>query len=180
MIMTWLPSYTEANDRDVRATVINPNSCKIDQSTPNVSKPGQSDGYIGTPYPGDGQINRSFVAFCPLPLNNIELGGTANDNDMSSFSVLYRDFDGLGERAGLAVAFHRNTVNAQGDLVSLFVCMWESNRNGSTIANFSWKRAAVPCTVDLSAVDTYHFTITMQANPDAPAFAAAFGSIRFP
>jgi hypothetical protein len=179
-IMTLLPSYAKANDRDVRATVINPHSCSIDLSTPDLTDPVQADGFVGTSYPEAGQTSRVSVVLCPLPLNNIDLGGTTNDNDMSSFSVLYRDFDGLGERAGLAVAFHRNTVNAQGDLVSLFVCMWQSNINGSTTASSSWKRATVPCAVDLSPVDTYHFTVTMQASTDTLAFAAAFGGIRFP
>lgn len=32
-----------------------------------------------------------FVLVCPLPINNVELGGTTTDNDISKFRVHFRD-----------------------------------------------------------------------------------------
>ena len=40
-------------------------------------------------------LTRCGLRHCPLPLNNIDLGGTTNDNDMSALTLVYMDGDEL-------------------------------------------------------------------------------------
>ena len=39
---------------------------------------------------------------CPLPINNVDLGTSSNDNDMSSFTVFYNDVDGRATGAWIS------------------------------------------------------------------------------
>jgi hypothetical protein len=60
-------------------------------------------------------------------LNNVDLGGTTDDNDISKFRVHYRDTDGFGTLASVAVKLQRFAVGAGGVAESTVVCSWTSD-----------------------------------------------------
>jgi hypothetical protein len=116
---------------------------------------------------------------CPLPVNNVDLGTTSNDNDISSFTVFYNDVDGRAGGAWISATLVEVTV-VNGQIVAKNLCQWDSNRHGALASgpvssNF-------PCAVDLSATAFYHFSVGLINNlvlPGSPV-AISFIGIRFP
>jgi hypothetical protein len=172
-LSTMITPDAAANDRDLKATHIPAAACDANNSY-NV------DLRQGIHVPGDqpGALNQDHVWRCALPLNNVDLGGTTNDNDMSSFTVFYMDSDGAGTRVNLKVDLWENTVGANG-LVSTLRCPWNSNQEGSGSTAYTSKNK--PCAVDLGATSFYFFTVTMRvtAGSGNPIDAALIGT-RFP
>ena len=89
---------------------------------------------------------------CPLPLNNVDLGGTTDDNDISKFRVHYRDTDGFGTLASMAVNLQRFAVGAGGVAESTVVCSWTSDIDGTGATTAA--KATKTCAHDLAAEDS--------------------------
>ena len=97
-----------ANDRDPRATPVPAAACAEIFHAPGIT-PWKSGGWFGL-YTGGAYVHLR----CALPLNNVDLGGTTDDNDISKFRVHYRDGDGLGTTARVEVDLKRSVVNVGG------------------------------------------------------------------
>ena len=181
-----LPSQTLANDRDLRATTIPAAMCVPGEATGNAAPNGGAPlrfaydreyAVFGTQnLPG--YVAWSFAHLhCPLPLNNIDLGGNTNDNDISSFNVVYRDADGAAPDSFVEVTLFQNKLASGTGTV---VCSWNSNSNmaGGT----GYASANVPCAHDVAATAFYHFNIALSTQTRAtwPAVEASFVGIRFP
>jgi hypothetical protein len=171
-----LPGNAQANDRDLRATVVHAYSC-VEMSLDGTWSLDASPRPGGS-YQISGSVFNVAVLYCPLPLNNVDLGGTTNDNDMTEFTVLYKDPDGLGDNHFVQVDLYRAVLEPGGGLAQYVVCSWTSRSNGS--ASTGWVRARVPCALDLSAVDTYHFSVAFHAGGIVNTDTLGFGGIRFP
>jgi hypothetical protein len=115
---------------------------------------------------------------CALPLNNVDLGGTTNDNDISSFTVLYRDGDGAAPNTFVEVGLYQ-TMLASGTMQTRAICSWNSNTGGTGSTGYA--SANVPCTHDVAATALYHFEVRLFTNRVSfPTIEAAFVGIRFP
>jgi hypothetical protein len=174
------PAPAGANDRDLKATHISVYECQqAGVSSPDF-RPAYtlSEGILfnGTPA-GVGQ--RAVSLYCPLPLNNVDLGGTTNDNDISSYTVFYQDADGLGERVQMVASLWEQTLTG-GKLVSRYLCGW--NSNSDTTGSTAFTSDNVPCAVDLQATSFYVFEVNIWVNEGGPLTQteAAFAGIRFP
>jgi hypothetical protein len=171
-----LPGQTMANDRDLKATHIPAASC-----VPLGMGEGQwIDDGLGGGWGIYGYPNRFMELRCALPLNNVDLGGTTNDNDISSFTVLYRDGDGRGGGSNVYVTL-KEVVLTNGLFQVNDRCTWFSSTNGGTSAG--GQSSSFPCAVDLSATAMYYFDVSMQNGiqyADEDAVATLFVGIRFP
>src|SRR5687767_11549401 len=91
-------SPAAANDRDLRATTVPPASCEGNPSSWRNNREITVMGEQAVLPPGtEGPTSPQTVDQryrCALPLNNVDLGGTTNDNDITSFTVIYLDADG--------------------------------------------------------------------------------------
>lgn len=99
LLSTLFVTATQANDRSLRAITIPVAGCQ-----PSWDSAGGLIIYSWGV--GSGQYAQIL---CPLPINNIELGTAAVDNDITKFRVHYRDSDGLGTGSRVSVAFYRTT-----------------------------------------------------------------------
>src|SRR3712207_4045725 len=116
-----------ANDRDLRAIHIPAFACHdAGQELGQTARWMHGIGGLGV-YGIDG--HRATLV-CPLPLNNVELGGDGNDADMTSFTVFYSDADGRGEGASVAV-FLDEVKLVNGRFESKVLCDWYSGRDGA-------------------------------------------------
>jgi len=146
-----ISSIAQANDRDLRATTIPASAC---QSTAVFSGFLSSQGN----WVASGGSN-SFVALvCPLPLNNIDLGGTTDDNDLSKFRVHYRDGDGVGTAAQVALNLYRITVTTTETFSRQFICSFFSAPSTT-----SYTRTTRSCAHDLVFGSFYVFNIEINA-----------------
>ena len=91
------PAIARANDRDLRGTPVPAAACIEYRRTGPIEDPWKA-GYFGLT--GDGQY---LQLRCPFPVNNIDLSGTTDDNDLSKMRVHYRDSDAFGDGAGVGV-----------------------------------------------------------------------------
>src|SRR5262245_54365151 len=82
-----LAPVAHANDRDLRGTPVPATACIVTFGD-DVPQP-EREGWFSVE-------NQQVNLRCPLPVNNIELSSTSNDNDISKFRVHYRDGDGFG------------------------------------------------------------------------------------
>ena len=118
---------------------------------------------------------------CALPLNSIDLGGTTNDNDITSFTVFYRDGDGAAPNIFVEVTLYQNML-ASGTMQTTAVCSWNSNTNATGSTGYA--SANVPCVHDVAATAFYHFKVRMFTNVFSPPpccqMMASFVGIRFP
>jgi hypothetical protein len=168
-----------ANDRDLRATTVPAAICVAG---------GGTSGAIGGTWvnrceyvvPGrfDGQSELvDHHLHCALSLNNVDLGGTTNDNDISSFTVFYRDSDGLGTGTSIEVDLHQTTLVA-GNIQSVPVCSWRSNTSGNGSAGYT--SSSAPCVHDMKATAFYHFEVRFLSSTVTQDVVASFVGIRFP
>ena len=79
-----------ANDRDLRATTVPAAGC-IEVARSTYNNPWTSGDYFSV-----SSINQFLKLRCPLPLNQVDLSGTTNDNDISKIRVHYLDSMALG------------------------------------------------------------------------------------
>jgi hypothetical protein len=182
-----------ANDRDLLATTVPAASCAV-YIRPADSGIGDSiltwSGnavVLGGIAPGDADLsttNNAISLRCPLPINAIDLGGTTNDNDMTSFQVVYRDSDGPGAGTFVEVALVQTLLPAAtgtgATLPSTTLCAWSSNTTGNSESG--WTRATKACVHDLSGIAFYHFEVRLYTDQRAVAdvYYAGFAGIRFP
>ena len=173
-----------ANDRDLKATTIPASSCvdyARDNNSVNVPSPGYWGGSAVTWFGQRPDLPMPETLFLsrPLPVNAIDLGGNTNDNDMSSFQIVYLDNDGFGGGVRVEATLVRTELPTAGALQTTPVCYWDSNVNGSGATG--WTRASAPCVHDLSGTAFYHFNVYLFAARSALAnFSAGFAGIRFP
>jgi hypothetical protein len=170
------PGAAHANDRDLRATTIPASAC-IELDNQNASRSFlQNEGYYRLE-PGNG-VFRVLHLRCPLPLNNIDLGGATDDNDISKLRVLYRDPDG-----GFGASRIRITLKRVGhspgntDIATLDVCTWISDLGG--LPPSSAGRSTQPCPHDLPFGAFYTFIVEM-VNFESSTGRLEFAGIDFP
>lgn len=157
LLSSAVASPTQANDRSVRGLMIPAASCQ-QQSV----AAGFFDTAIWSVANGVTRIA------CALPINNIELGGTAADNDLSKFRVLFRDGDGPGAAATIyAALYYVNRSGVVGDLCGQLL----------SAASTTVTSATVPCIVDLTPGVFYGIRIEMVAGPTV---GVEFRGIDFP
>ena len=89
----------EANDRSVRAVMIPPMACQ----------PSRNSGAELALTSWIARAGASADLVCPVPFNNIELGTTSSDNDMTSFRIHYSDSDGTGDASTVSVSRRRSS-----------------------------------------------------------------------
>jgi hypothetical protein len=96
--LTAGPAPARANDRDLLGTTVPPPACLVAENY-GVPYPAPNGGYFAVYGP-----ERYIRLTCPLPINNVDLSGKTDDNDMSKARVYYRDGDGYGLQAGASGA----------------------------------------------------------------------------
>jgi hypothetical protein len=167
---SFTPAPAGANDRDPRATPVPGAGCaEVYRSTS--THPWSSGEYFIVSGP-----SQSMGLRCPLPLNDIDLSGTTNDNDLSKIRVHYLDTDGFGGVASVVVELVRIAVPASGGYPeTTVVCSWNSNVDGTGSTNAA--KATKACAHDLAAEAFYHFKVRMSTNG---SHAASFLGISFP
>lgn len=155
-----LMPLAQANDRSVRGIMIPVASCQPDWET--------AGGLILYSW----QVSSGQYAhlLCPMPINNIELGGEATDNDMSKFRVHYRDSDGMGTASRITVSFYKTTS-------SPFSFVGICNRTLATTST-TMTSTVVPCAHDLAAGGAFYgFSVEMVTSPGT---TVEFMGIDFP
>ncbi|MGD9507623.1 MAG: hypothetical protein AB7I59_06350 [Geminicoccaceae bacterium] len=162
----------QANDRDLRATMVSGASCtEVARSTFN--NPWTSGDYFAV-----SSVNQFLKLRCPLPLNQVDLSGTTNDNDISKIRVFYADSDGFGTDAGVAVELVRITMSARAaSPQTTVVGTWSSDTDGTGAVTAA--KATKACVHDLAAEAFYHFTVTLRTGAGG-GNAATFVGIGFP
>jgi hypothetical protein len=168
LLATAATTSAEANDRSVRALMIPASACQIVENTP----------FEANPFKGPDTINRrtpgTYSVLCPLPINNIEMSGTASDNDITSFRIAYVDGDGNGPATTVEVILRRTDLRTPGSVLTRPVCQWNSNVNGSP----GLISAIVPCAHDVLGRNFYTFNVILSTTSDSTQ--AYFYGIDFP
>lgn len=177
------PEHALANDRDLRGTPVPAAACVAGGASDNVSIVGdwRAGAQVVTGnFPEQAGTPRDQRLRCPLPVNNIELSNPrSNDNDISSFQVLYRDSDGRGTATFVEVALHQTTLLASGELQSRPICQWNSNTGGT--GTTAYARANVVCAHDIPPGAFYHFEVRLYTTATGPTqIFAGFAGITFP
>ena len=147
------PATAGANDRDLRGTPVPAAACIEYRRTGPIDDPWKA-GYFSLS--GDGQY---LQLRCPFPVNNVELSGRTDDNDLSKMRVLYRDSDAFGGGAGVQVVLGRSFVNASGNAQFEAVCFWASNAHGTGATTAA--KGTRACVHDLAADSFYHVDVFM-------------------
>jgi hypothetical protein len=148
------PSPGQANDRSLRAVMIPASSCQVIEDTPLEGNPFKEQvDAISRLTPG------TYRVVCPLPVNNIEMAGRRNDNDISRFRVTYRDTDGLDPAGEVLVFLQRISLAGDGSLTIDFLCDWSSNMDGSD--EIGYTSDVVPCAHDVSPRSFYVFQVIL-------------------
>jgi hypothetical protein len=179
-----LPGSALANDRDLRATPIPAAACvATGRGTDGVGIGGDfsAGAYVVTGnFPENAGSPKDQRLQCGLPVNNLELSNpSSNDNDITSFQVLYRDADGRGPETLVEVALNQTVPLASGALQSRPICRWSSNANGTAATGYT--RANVPCAHDIPPGAFYHFTVRLFTTATgATTPFAGFAGITFP
>jgi hypothetical protein len=144
------------------------------------SLPGNFAHGLGLYADPEGRIIRISM-YCPLPINNVDLGTSSNDNDMSSFTVSYYDIDGTSQNLVMQVELMEVTI-VNGQNVNKSLCGWTSNDPPGVLAS-GFASSTLPCVVDLKAAAFYrfdvHFINDRLALPVSQV-ALSFIGIRFP
>ena len=165
-----VPAPVVADDRDLQATPVPPAACA------EVSRSGFTGGFRTSTGPiflaGP---NTSLRLHCPLPVNNVEVSGAGNDNDLSKLRVHYRDSDGLSTGVSVTVDLVKAAVTAAGAVEGTTVCSWNSNQDGT--GSTSYAKATKACAHDIAAEAFYYFDVRLQVG--ASGFTSFVG-ISFP
>jgi hypothetical protein len=154
------PAAAQANDRDLRGTTVPAAACIETFGTTSLTENPWLSGYFSLT-----GANKRLDVRCPLPLNNIDLSGTTNDNDLSKLRVHYRDSDGFAAGgftgAYVLVALTKVSANA-GATQSTVVCQWLSNSDGTGATTTAVATKA--CAHDLAAGAFYQIEVIMQSS----------------
>jgi hypothetical protein len=154
-LASFTPAPARANDRDLRGTPVPAAAC-VEVSRSGLTGNPWSGSFFGME--GAGKV---LLLRCPLPVNNVELSGNTDDNDLSKFRVHYRDPDGSGNGAIVTVTLVEMGATATGDTVSTHLCQWSSNADGTGATGAT--RATKACAHDLAADVFYHFNVQLQS-----------------
>lgn len=166
-----LSPSAHANDRDVRALTIPAASC-VDIGAPS-----------GATWIREGALVISGAAEahlrCGLPINNIELSGKTNDNDITEFETFTFDKDGQGKDANVDVELIRTSTDIHGGkgISGTVICAWSSS---SVTGTAFWLRLRARCVTDISPINSYYFAVTLTSTIGGPEMTAGFAGIRFP
>lgn len=162
----------QANDRDLRATMVSGASCS-EAARATYNNPWTSGDYFAV-----ASANQFLKLRCPLPLNQIDLSGTTNDNDISKIRVFYADSDGFGTDASVTVELVKIAMpTSAGWPETTVVCSWSSDTDGTGAVTTA--KATKACVHDLAAEAFYHFTVTLRTGAKG-GNAASFVGISFP
>jgi hypothetical protein len=152
------PAPARANDRDLLGTTVPPPACLVAENY-GVPYPAPNGGYFAVYGP-----ERYIRLTCPLPINNVDLSGKTDDNDMSKARVYYRDGDGYGLQAGITLALIRSEV-ANGARLGTIICTWDSNKDGAPTSAPTTDE--IPCVHDLSGNGLYYFELRLETGGQA-------------
>jgi hypothetical protein len=163
------PGQAAANDLTLKATHIPASACGFEAG--GTYNAGLENGYGVVGVPGfRGSLD------CALPIYGVGLGRKAKDgDDMTSFTVHYKDVDGSGTGAGVQVTLVESKV-VGGQQRTRPVCTWDSNQVATTGPS-----ADQPCALDLAATSFYTFAVSVynDLEGDRLVIAAEFYGIRF-
>jgi hypothetical protein len=122
-------SPAHANDPDLRATTVPATACH--PVRPAATAPIElSLTELGWVFSGSDV--GTVLLYCPLPVNNNTVFDMTNDNDMTTYRVLYTDTDGMGAAAEVRVWLMFRGVNAS---VQVPGSVWSSNSSNVMVAN---------------------------------------------
>ena len=147
------PAPVRANDRDLLGTTVPAPACYVADNY-GVINPTPNGGYFSVSGP-----DHYLRLTCPLPLNNVDLSGKTDDNDMSKFRVYYSDGDGYGTAATLTLALIRTDI-ANGVTRFTVVCTWDSNKDVAPTSAATTDE--IPCVHDLSGNALYYFELRLE------------------
>lgn len=152
---------TQANDRSLKATMIPASACTL--------APGSSAQLLfGVWTASAGEV----VIECPLPLNNIEMGTTGTDNDISKFRIHYQDSDAAASSVLMNVSLYKITAVPRSNSL---VCQADL---APTTTSFT--TTTVPCVHDVASGGAFYtFRISMLVSPNS-GNSASFIGIDFP
>ena len=136
-----------ANDRSVQAVMIPPMAC---QPIRNAGAELALTSWIA-------RAGASAELVCPVPFNNIELGTTASDNDLTSFRIHYSDSDGAGAASKVSVSLYRFD-NSSFSVRFLCSANLAPQTTGLTATT-------VPCVQDVAPRSTFHAFLVQLASP---------------
>lgn len=157
-----LTAAASANDRGVRGTMIPASSCQLVSQSDTAT-------LVGNAWVNG--IFRSRLA-CPLPLNNIDLGGTSADNDITKFRAHYKG--SANDFAGRVLVQLIVSGVSNGSFTSSVVC--GGNLTPTTI---NPTETTVACVHDVASDGSfYYFVVTMDNLSGGPQ--AQFYGIDFP
>ena len=137
----------EANDRSVQALMIPPMACQ----------PIRNSGAELVLTSWIARAGASTDLVCPVPFNNIELGTTSSDNDMTSFRIHYSDSDGAGAASTVSVSLYRFD-NSSFSVRFLCSANLAPQTTGLTATT-------VPCVQDVAPRSTFHAFLVQLASP---------------
>ena len=137
------PAPARANDRDLRGTPVPAAACVEYRRSPDLAQDPWKAGYFALTGVGSLQLR------CPWPVNNVDLSGTTDDNDLTKIRVHYRDSDGFGGGAGVQVVLGMTVADASGNARNTAVCMLYSNAHGTGATTTT--KATRACAHDLAA-----------------------------
>ena len=143
-------------------------ACVAYLRTPAGAAESWSPGSFGVVGPG-----QSVRLRCPLPVNNVDLSGTSNDNDLTKLRGHYRDTDGFGTGGVVCIELLRTTASAQ---PNTSVCIWSSNVDGT--GGTTATTATKTCPHDLAAGAFYHLDVLLLAT--GAGNVAEFFGVDFP
>ena len=143
---TLVPAAVRANDRDIRAITVPPSSCSLRSG----------NAFYGSNFWGaDGG---EALLQCPLPINNIDLSGTTNDNDISKFRTFYRDSDGSGSTVNIVVTLGYTKITVDGLWSITGVCTFSSSP-----ATIDYTNTTKSCVHDVASGVFYFFQVRLNA-----------------
>jgi hypothetical protein len=174
-IACLMPTSTRANDRDLRGTPVPAAACIQYRSSGDLGSFGGWDKFTSAfqiRSSGNGEVRLELR--CPLPVNNVEISGTANDNDMTKFRLHYLDSDGAGADARLLVRLVRASTTIP-NFVEGRVCEWSSNLGALA------QRVVIDCPHDFESDTFYYFLVTLTVGASTPSSTfVRFWGIDFP
>jgi hypothetical protein len=159
-----------ASDRDPRGTPIPAAACVEFRRSPALTEEAWKAGYFEVT--GDA---KDLELHCPWPVNNVELSGTTDDNDLTSMRVHYKDSDGFGAGAAVQVVLAKTFVDASGVTRTQAVCFWQSNAYGTGATTSA--RSTRACAHDVAAGAFYTLDVLLQSRTGQ---TAQFLGVDFP
>ena len=108
----------------------------------------------------------------PLPVKNVELSGTAINNDLGRLRGHHRDPDGSGFLNFVLVSLVKTITTAAGTADNTTACRWNSSGDGTGATNTT--QASKACPHDFAPGACYHFNVVLQST------AGQFLGIDFP